>query len=270
MVKTDCTECKESKQSSRSRRQTIFPPPSTIPMPGAAVMTSNDGVRDIANAAAANDVVIVIEVDFVANGFVAAMYCHQYGSSSSLTNVPFWRRDPARRLSSSWRSAREKMLRKAYCARTILLHALLTTISIWPATSQAALTNITVDDTDSTAWTWTGTWNAITPLTPCLECAQQPDQTRAYNGTWHDGSARSGAFTFQGAAVYIYGIDVQTLANVTFSMNNPLTNAFYSTPAIDVPYIYDTLFFHATNVAATCDSSRRASRLATWKVHRHD
>ncbi|KAJ7619702.1 hypothetical protein FB45DRAFT_1096133 [Roridomyces roridus] len=85
----------------------------------------------------------------------------------------------------------------------------------------AGPTNLTVDDTDATHWTFVGSWHAITPAARCPAtlCSLQPDPDQVYNSTWHDGGLRSGSFSFQGTAVYIYGIDVpaSNAANVTFS-----------------------------------------------------
>ncbi|KAJ6519546.1 hypothetical protein C8R45DRAFT_25657 [Mycena sanguinolenta] len=112
----------------------------------------------------------------------------------------------------------------------------------------ATLTNITVDDANSTYFTFVGSWNAITPSTPCTGCFAQPDPGLAYNSTWHDGSLLSGTFTFQGAAVYIYGIDVANPANVTFAMSNPTINSFHYFSADG--YVYNSLFFSATGLDA--------------------
>src|ERR1700761_8825522 len=88
----------------------------------------------------------------------------------------------------------------------------------------AASTNITVDDTNSTYWTFVGGWSGGTPETPCPGCFAQPDPTQVFNSSWHDGSVVSGSITFQGSpllrtcanqkkrltgsAIYIYGIDM--------------------------------------------------------------
>ncbi|KAF7339702.1 hypothetical protein MSAN_02185600 [Mycena sanguinolenta] len=113
----------------------------------------------------------------------------------------------------------------------------------------ATLTNITVDDTNSAYFTFVGSWNAITPSTPCTKCFTQPDAGLAYNSTWHDGTLLSGTFSFQGTAVYIYGIDVANPANVTFAMSNPTTNSFHYFSANG--YVYNSLFFAATGLDAT-------------------
>ncbi|KAJ7500745.1 hypothetical protein B0H11DRAFT_1994280 [Mycena galericulata] len=128
-----------------------------------------------------------------------------------------------------------------------ILHAFLAS---WSSVKvHATLTNITIDDTNSTFWTWAGTWNAVTPSTPCPACTAQPDPGLAYNSTWHDGSLRSGAFTFQGAAVYIYGIDVLNPGNISFAISNPSTTGFHYYGGSG--FVYNSLFFSASNLDST-------------------
>ncbi|KAJ7108479.1 hypothetical protein C8R44DRAFT_986492 [Mycena epipterygia] len=120
----------------------------------------------------------------------------------------------------------------------------------------AALTNQTIDDTDSAFWTFAGSWHAVTPSTPCIGCLDNPDPSQAHNSTWHDGGLRSGSFSFQGSAVYIYGIDVSNSANMSFSMNNPSTTSFHYYTGSD--YVYNSLFFAASGL----DSN--AQHTVTW------
>ncbi|KAJ7485330.1 hypothetical protein FB451DRAFT_1229259 [Mycena latifolia] len=125
--------------------------------------------------------------------------------------------------------------------------ALIFHVSSLSPQADAAPTNITVDDTDSTYWTWAGSpWHAVTPSSPCVGCLDHPDPSQIYNHTWHDGSLLSGSFTFQGSAVYIYGTDVFNSANISFSMNNPPITGFHYYPGTD--YVYRSLFFAATGL----------------------
>ncbi|KAJ7258980.1 hypothetical protein C8J57DRAFT_1643721 [Mycena rebaudengoi] len=113
----------------------------------------------------------------------------------------------------------------------------------------AALTNFTVDDTNSTFWTWVGTFHSVTPSTPCSECHARPDPSKALRSTWNDGFLNSGSFSFKGIAVYIYGIDVQNPANISFSLNDPPLKSFHYQDTRDPNiYIYDSLFFQAINL----------------------
>ncbi|KAF8194730.1 hypothetical protein K438DRAFT_1968683 [Mycena galopus ATCC 62051] len=97
------------------------------------------------------------------------------------------------------------------------------------AQAYAASMNITFDDTNSTVWTFVGQWNAVTPSTPCPGCFAQPDPMQVVNSSWHDGSVVSGSVTFQGSAIYIYGIDMTATSgtNISFSMNNPSNVGFH-------------------------------------------
>ncbi|KAJ6458879.1 hypothetical protein C8R47DRAFT_1081544 [Mycena vitilis] len=116
----------------------------------------------------------------------------------------------------------------------------------------AVPTNITVDDTNSTVWSFIGTsssaWHAVTPSTPCSGCNSKPDATKMFNSSWHDGTDIAGSVTFQGTAIYIYGVDMQSTAgtNISFSMNDPPTASFhlYGSSATS----YNVSFFSATNL----------------------
>jgi hypothetical protein len=55
---------------------------------------------------------------------------------------------------------------------------------------------------------------------------------------------------FSGNAVYIYGIDVQNPANISFSMDDPPLKSFhYQNTGDHNIYVYDSLFFQAANLA---------------------
>ncbi|KAJ7207419.1 hypothetical protein GGX14DRAFT_698156 [Mycena pura] len=117
----------------------------------------------------------------------------------------------------------------------------------------AASTNITVDDTNSTIWTFVGGWSAVTPETPCPGCFAQPDPKQVFNSSWHDGSVVSGSVTFQGSAIYIYGIDMTATSgtNISFSMNNPTTAGFHYFGSTGTTY--NVLFFSATNLDSSVE-----------------
>ncbi|KAF7316302.1 hypothetical protein MIND_00148900 [Mycena indigotica] len=129
---------------------------------------------------------------------------------------------------------------------------LLSSALLWAAECLAILVNKTIDDTDGSAWTFSGSWHAITAQNPCTNCVANPDPNRIYNRSWHDGSARSGTFTFQGVAVYIYGIDVNNPARVGFSMSNPsISTSHYRDTGSPGSFIYDSLFFSMNNLDGT-------------------
>ncbi|KAJ7503847.1 hypothetical protein B0H11DRAFT_2355684 [Mycena galericulata] len=153
-------------------------------------------------------------------------------------------------------SNRTAMVPASAIGINLILHTLLAFWSI--AQVYATLTNITIDDTNSTFWSWVGTWNVVTPSTPCHECFAKPDPDLVYNSTWHDGPLRSGAFTFQGAAVYIYGIDVVNPGNISFAMSNPSTTGFHYYGGSG--YVYNSLFFSASNLDSTVQHT------VTWLI----
>ncbi|KAJ7876868.1 hypothetical protein B0H14DRAFT_3786453 [Mycena olivaceomarginata] len=121
-------------------------------------------------------------------------------------------------------------------------------LSLVAARAFATLTNITVDDMNSTVWTFVGGWSAVTATTPCSTCFAQPDPQQVFNSSWHDGSVVSGLVTFQGSAIYIYGIDMTATSgtNISFSMNNPPTASFHYFGGTGSKY--HVPFFSATNL----------------------
>ncbi|KAJ7793540.1 hypothetical protein B0H13DRAFT_2513877 [Mycena leptocephala] len=129
----------------------------------------------------------------------------------------------------------------------LVLHSFLVTRAF------AASTNITVDDTNSEVWTFVGGWSGVTPSTPCPKCFAQPDPKQVFNSSWHDGSVVSGSVTFQGSAVYIYGIDMTATSgtNISFSMNNPTTAGFHYFGSTGTTY--NVLFFSATDLDSSVE-----------------
>ncbi|KAJ7096828.1 hypothetical protein C8R44DRAFT_889431 [Mycena epipterygia] len=151
-------------------------------------------------------------------------------------------------------------------ASALIPFLLLTLVMLSPV--HAALTNITIDDSDSSHFTWiegdlpgeTPPWAAITPSTPCMSCSARPQSTNIFNQTWHDGRNNSaGSFTFQGSAVYIYGIDLANPANISFTMDDG-TSAFhyYSGSA---PFVFKSLFFSASNLPSGVNHT------VSWVLH---
>ncbi|KAJ6595793.1 hypothetical protein DFH09DRAFT_905784 [Mycena vulgaris] len=150
------------------------------------------------------------------------------------------------------------MLPYSVAAATLIFYA-----SSPSAQAYAALTNWTVDDTNSTFWSWGDLWNAVTPSTPCSGCLTQPDPSQVYKHTWHDGSTlsnsrRVGSFSFQGSAVYIYGIDSTNSANISFSMDDTSATSFHSYSGVG--YVYESLFFTAAGLESD------AQHNITWIV----
>ncbi|KAJ7721539.1 hypothetical protein DFH07DRAFT_297167 [Mycena maculata] len=117
-------------------------------------------------------------------------------------------------------------------------------------------TNTTIDDSSS-SFTFTGAsggWNTITPTSPCDICSSNPDPSLVHDGTWHDGNIRSGAgpttgsFTFQGSAVYIFGIDqAESQPDIAFTLGSIQSVHHYTGTE---QFVYNALFFSATGLAA--------------------
>ncbi|KAJ7709554.1 hypothetical protein B0H17DRAFT_1190755 [Mycena rosella] len=121
------------------------------------------------------------------------------------------------------------------------------------ALANGSITNTTVDDTSS-SFTFAGAWSGITPTSPCNGCSSKPDPSLTYGGTWHDGnigngaSPTTGSFTFQGSAVYIFGID-QAISqpDIAFTLGSVQSTHHYTGTE---QFVYDALFFSATGLAA--------------------
>ncbi|KAJ6555724.1 hypothetical protein B0H10DRAFT_2122634 [Mycena sp. CBHHK59/15] len=130
-----------------------------------------------------------------------------------------------------------------------------------------ALTNRTIDDTDASYFTFledpnspdSRPWTQITPSTPCLFCSAQPQTTNIYNKTWHDGGNNSaGSFTFQGADVYIYGIDLDNPANISFTMDDITAFHYY---AGSEQFVFNSLFFEAKKLTPNVNHT------VSWVLH---
>ncbi|KAJ7677686.1 hypothetical protein DFH06DRAFT_558758 [Mycena polygramma] len=119
---------------------------------------------------------------------------------------------------------------------------------------QGAITNTTVDDADS-AFTFTGSWTAVSASNPCNFCSSKPDASQTFDGTWHDGNYRTGAsettggsFTFTGSAVYIFGIDqAKSQPDIAFTLGSTQSVHHYTGTE---QFVYNALFFSATGLAA--------------------
>ncbi|KAJ6513601.1 hypothetical protein C8R47DRAFT_616016 [Mycena vitilis] len=119
---------------------------------------------------------------------------------------------------------------------------------------QGAISNTTVDDADS-AFTFTGSWTAVSASNPCNFCSSKPDASQTFDGSWHDGNYRAGAsettggsFTFTGSAVYIFGIDqAKSQPNIAFTLGSTQSVHHYTGTE---QFAYNALFFSATGLAA--------------------
>ncbi|KAJ6502207.1 hypothetical protein C8R45DRAFT_612163 [Mycena sanguinolenta] len=126
--------------------------------------------------------------------------------------------------------------------------------------ASGALVNTTFDDSDS-SFTFSGAWTAVTSSNPCGNCATKVDPNKAYGQSWHDGNYRDGAsslttgsFTFQGSAVYIFGIDQNSdEADIVFTLGDIQRTHHYTGPGTVTSsgtdqFVYNALFFSATGL----------------------
>ncbi|KAF5375472.1 hypothetical protein D9757_009942 [Collybiopsis confluens] len=101
---------------------------------------------------------------------------------------------------------------------------------------QAIPTNITIDDTSS-AFIFGSGWVA----SPCSYCSAQLNQSLTYNGTWHDGGARtglSGQLKFDGTAVYLFGVTSQDdTGAIDFTIDGQSIAPFDSSSSSSVPEV---------------------------------
>ncbi|KAJ6496432.1 hypothetical protein C8R45DRAFT_985885 [Mycena sanguinolenta] len=126
-----------------------------------------------------------------------------------------------------------------------------------PRPVRADPTNLTIDDANGTFFTWSEApgfavnaipWAAIAPGDPCAYCSAQPPTADIHDGTWHDGAnGSSGVFVFQGSAVYMYGIDLDNPANVTFTLDDKDAGFHYY--AGSEQFVFNSVFFSATNLS---------------------
>ncbi|KAJ7064043.1 hypothetical protein C8F01DRAFT_1229591 [Mycena amicta] len=134
---------------------------------------------------------------------------------------------------------------------------------------RAGLTNLTIDDTDTTYFSFSNgstnppAWAAITPQTPCNYCSAQPQTKDIHNQTWHDGSVGSvGSFTFNGTAVWIYGIDLADPANISFTLPDVHLSTFHYYNGSE-QFVFNSLLFSATNLPTDA-----GSHTVSWVVNK--
>ncbi|KAJ6527738.1 hypothetical protein B0H19DRAFT_1275095 [Mycena capillaripes] len=129
----------------------------------------------------------------------------------------------------------------------LILHALFVSSSSGKA--YAALTNMTIDDTDAQFWWFVGQWHATTPSTPCSGCTAKADPAQAYNHTWHDVHESNGAFTFQGSAHILVSVFCLVSSSTAEVPRNPPITSFHFYDGND--FVYNSLFFSATGLDST-------------------
>ncbi|KAF5375467.1 hypothetical protein D9757_009941 [Collybiopsis confluens] len=149
-----------------------------------------------------------------------------------------------------------KMLALCLSSPFLLLLSATLTINGSPAVfffaAEAVPTNITIDDTNS-AFTFESEWVAG----PCHNCAAQLDQNLTYDGTWHDGGARtglSGQLKFSGTAVYLYGVTSQDdTGAINFTIDGQSTKPF--DPSFGVPAVVHAYNFNFLSLTGLSNAS---------------
>src|ERR1700722_9084340 len=130
----------------------------------------------------------------------------------------------------------------------------LTLFSVFLASTHG--TRIVVDDANS-SWAYTGTgptgWNAITPATPCMGCATQPDPSQAFNHTWHDTVyLNSAQLAFSGVSIEVYTICPGTQSNCgtnfTFTLDSVADGTFRGPQPWCTDFVYNYLVYARTNL----------------------
>ncbi|KAJ3807804.1 hypothetical protein F5876DRAFT_79375 [Lentinula aff. lateritia] len=121
-------------------------------------------------------------------------------------------------------------------------------------TVQAATTTTTVDDANSSAFTFVSAWNAITPSDPCDGCATKLDSTQVLDGTWHDGSVAgsTASFKFEGSGVTLYGVtNADQTCAITFVLDggSPVNLDLSSIPQSPTE-VYNYQFFSASGLSS--------------------
>jgi hypothetical protein len=111
--------------------------------------------------------------------------------------------------------------------------------------------NVIVDDANS-SWTFSGSWNAITPADPCSGCLIQPVPSMAFNQTWHDTDApgASAELRFNGISIQIYTIcanDTIFGTNFSFTLDGAADGSFMGPFPYSI-WIYNYLVYARTNL----------------------
>ncbi|KAH8813365.1 hypothetical protein DL96DRAFT_1758726 [Flagelloscypha sp. PMI_526] len=119
-----------------------------------------------------------------------------------------------------------------------------------------------LDDSDTSAWSFSGSWNVISPSNPCPKCAAQGqgggfvDPSKAYDGTYHDASTsaaspKGGTITFKGNAIQVYGIQFDFGGAISFSLQG--TSGGRYEPPLHSAINYNFLMFEAKGLSETDD-----------------
>ncbi|EPT06108.1 hypothetical protein FOMPIDRAFT_1021181 [Fomitopsis schrenkii] len=179
-------------------------------------------------------------------------------------------------------------MRSSFCTASCVVAACLLPRAVF-----AASTNATIDDNYGNSVTgdkptYSNDWNYGPE---CPTCYIQPDKTKTYEQSWHDVtaslkdlSARNVSFSFNGTAIYIYGIlppPVQyttTYVNVSVQLDGQVVGRFEHHNTGQTGYQYNVTVYQNTslehgvhNVVITARRDVNASYFAfDWAQYTYD
>ncbi|KAJ4479724.1 hypothetical protein C8J55DRAFT_606233 [Lentinula edodes] len=119
---------------------------------------------------------------------------------------------------------------------------------------EAATTTTTLDDADSSAFTFASAWNSITPSDPCHGCTVKLDSSQVLDGTWHDGSVggSTALLEFEGSGVTLYGVtnaDHTSALRFILDGGSPVNLNLSSIPQSSTA-VYNYQFFSASGLSS--------------------
>ncbi|KAJ3813464.1 hypothetical protein F5876DRAFT_63124 [Lentinula aff. lateritia] len=147
---------------------------------------------------------------------------------------------------------------------------------------EAATTTTTLDDANSSVFTFASAWNRITPSDPCNGCTVKLDSNQVLDGTWHDGSVAgsTASLQFEGSSVTLYGVthagstsaltfvlDGGSPVNLNLSSPTTVYNCeFFSVSGLSSGFHILSWTIEANNAVALIDYAIVTSDVATSSI----
>ncbi|KZW00649.1 hypothetical protein EXIGLDRAFT_830546 [Exidia glandulosa HHB12029] len=132
------------------------------------------------------------------------------------------------------------------------VRALATAMALAAMAALTGANNVTIDDADSTQWSYLGQWGIINPGSPCQGCALNLDPAKAKDGTWHELSqVGSATLTVKAAtAISIFAICPGEfyLLNATFFLDGAPAGSLQVTRDDCPTDTYNYVIFSADNL----------------------